>query len=119
MNDYKCADCGCAINEGEFKTFGVCDDCYERNVSKRISDEAKDKFKREWADFTLIKENQSLRSELQKQKELNAELVSAIRVYVFQMDKFFGEPKVGQPPGLEMFREIIERESLIKKSKEP
>lgn len=56
--------------------------------------------------------HKSMYAELEKQKELNAELVNAIELYVFQMDKFFGSPKVGQPPGMETFR------SLIKKSKE-
>lgn len=29
---YKCGDCGCSINEGEAKTFGVCDGCFEKNA---------------------------------------------------------------------------------------
>ena len=26
----KCRDCGIKINEGEFKTFGICDNCWEK-----------------------------------------------------------------------------------------
>lgn len=28
--EYKCDDCGAGINEGEFKTFGVCDECWDK-----------------------------------------------------------------------------------------
>ncbi len=28
---YKCSDCGCDLNEGEGKTFTVCDSCWDKN----------------------------------------------------------------------------------------
>jgi len=28
--NYKCIDCGTEINEGEYKTFGVCDNCWNK-----------------------------------------------------------------------------------------
>lgn len=43
MNDYKCADCGCPINKGEFDTFGVCDDCWDENYKQRILEQEKDR----------------------------------------------------------------------------
>ena len=33
-SNYTCRDCGMTINEGEEKTFGVCDLCYEKHYSK-------------------------------------------------------------------------------------
>ena len=30
----KCADCGCDLNEGEAKTFTVCDECWDKHYSK-------------------------------------------------------------------------------------
>lgn len=32
--DYRCMDCGMSINDGEFKTFGVCDKCWEKTHAK-------------------------------------------------------------------------------------
>lgn len=31
---FTCTDCGVAINEGEAKTFGVCDPCWDKHVEK-------------------------------------------------------------------------------------
>ena len=31
---FACADCDTAINEGEFKTFGVCDVCWDKAHKK-------------------------------------------------------------------------------------
>ena len=36
---YICQDCGCPINEGESKCFGVCDTCWDTHVSKRNAGE--------------------------------------------------------------------------------
>ena len=33
---YKCADCGAPMNEGEAKTFTVCDTCFDKNYKKRM-----------------------------------------------------------------------------------
>jgi NADH pyrophosphatase NudC (nudix superfamily) len=29
-----CADCGCDLNEGEAKTFTVCDDCWDKHYPR-------------------------------------------------------------------------------------
>lgn len=34
--DYKCRDCGKEINEGEYKTFGVCDDCWDKAYPQNL-----------------------------------------------------------------------------------
>lgn len=41
-NDYKCQDCNCDINEGEFKTFGICDDCWDKH-RKKLNTEGSEK----------------------------------------------------------------------------
>lgn len=33
-NKFKCHDCGTEINEGEFKTFGICDSCWDKFYEK-------------------------------------------------------------------------------------
>jgi Zn finger protein HypA/HybF involved in hydrogenase expression len=32
---YACADCFEEINEGEYKTFGVCDKCWDKNYQTK------------------------------------------------------------------------------------
>jgi NADH pyrophosphatase NudC (nudix superfamily) len=32
--DKTCADCGCDLNEGEAKTFTVCDDCWDKHYPR-------------------------------------------------------------------------------------
>ena len=34
--EYKCGDCGTEINEGEYKTFGICDDCWDIHLKKKM-----------------------------------------------------------------------------------
>ena len=34
---YKCQTCDASINEGEFKTFGVCDNCYDASYKKQTA----------------------------------------------------------------------------------
>lgn len=116
--DYKCADCGNRINEGEFKTFGVCDLCFDKVVSQKLwgtrstiptkevpleqtAQALRDKFREK------NKECESLKLELQKQKELKAELVNALKV-ITKERSFRG----GFPHTTNVF------ESLIKKSSE-
>lgn len=35
---YKCKDCGTEINEGEYKIFGVCDDCWHKVYPRKCSE---------------------------------------------------------------------------------
>jgi len=32
---YLCRECSADINEGEYKTFGVCDDCWDKAYPKK------------------------------------------------------------------------------------
>lgn len=32
---YLCNDCGTPVNEGEAKTFGICDECWNRYYNER------------------------------------------------------------------------------------
>ena len=32
-----CKDCGTEINEGEYKTFGVCDNCWDKASSQNLA----------------------------------------------------------------------------------
>jgi hypothetical protein len=49
---YKCKDCGIELNEGEGKTFTVCDDCWDRHYHKMTSKETKEETQDElWEEF--------------------------------------------------------------------
>lgn len=36
---YKCCNCGIEINEGEYKTFGICDSCWGKKYSKKLANQ--------------------------------------------------------------------------------
>lgn len=55
----------------------------------------------------LVVEARLLQQQLSKERELRKELEDGIRKYVHHMRRFFGEPKVGQPPDLKDLENLL------------
>lgn len=47
--------------------------------------------------------------EMERLREERKELVEGVRKYVHHMNRFFGEPKVGQPPSLSDLQSLLSK----------
>lgn len=50
-----------------------------------------------------------LQTELSEMKKEREELVEGVRKWAFHWDKFFSEPKVGQPPSIQELKDLLSR----------